>query len=301
MKHVRPWIFAAVCIATSLTTPSTQAGLLDFLPGFGNSNATKSDSSQRKLWQIDEFVSVQVVPREAGSLENRHPATLSAETLQQVLGLIQTPAGKGRQPLLTPQEVRNLTEPLAQALENASAAEDVLLLSTSRRDEGTLEPPKAVTARLFVTAEGLQLLVNDARFDFYNRWRGTGATPEFQFGTRASTGTVAVQSPVATSRRAGWLTFPLTPGMTLAMLPTAATASTSSASPLPAPPSSAVSSRAQAGTTTAALAAPAPVKRDAAFYDEQEQRLLAIKKLRDKDLMTEVEYQQKRKDILQGL
>jgi hypothetical protein len=291
MKHVKHWFLATFCIAILQTTPSTQAGLLDFLPSFGSSDAAKPNSDQRKLWQIDEFVSVRIVPREAGTPENRHPATLSTETLQQVLGLIQTPVGKGRQPLLTPQEVRNLTEPLIQALEGASAAEDVLLLSSARRDEGTLETPKAVTARLFVTPQGLQLLVNDARFEYYDRWRGTGSTPNFSYGSRASSSTTTVQSPVAINQRPGWLTFPLTPGMTLAMLPTAATTSTSSVSTLPAAPS-----RAQTATT-----APAPVKRDAAFFDEQEQRLLAIKKLRDKDLMTEAEYQQKRKDILQGL
>ena len=155
------------------------------------------------------------------------------------------------------------------------------------------EAPKAVTIRLFVTAEGLQLLVNDARFDFYDRWRGTGATPEFHFGSRASTGTVAVQSPVATSRRAGWLTFPLTPARTLAAVPVA---------PAFTPASSVASESVPARAASyAPVAIPALVKRDAAFYDEQELRLLAIQKLRDKALMTEAEYQQKRKDILQGL
>lgn len=293
MTHAKSWFFAALCAANLYTIPSAQAGLLDFLPGFGNSNAVKPDNSQRKLWQISDFNSVQVVPREAGTPENSHPVSFSTETLQQVLGLIQTPIGKGRQPLLTPQEVRQLTEPLTQALESASPAEDVVLLSTSRRDDGTLEAPKAVTARLFVTSEGLQLLVNDARFDFYDRWRGTGATPEFRFGSRDSSGTVAVQSSLATSRRAGWLTFPLTKARTLAMVPTA-----HAITPASSVASEVVPARAAA---SASVAAPAPVKRDAAFYDEQELRLQTIQKLRDKALMTDSEYQQKRKDILQGL
>ena len=64
---------------------------MDFLPGFGNSNAIKTDNTQRKLWQISDFNSVQVVSHEAGTPENSHPAVLSTETLQQVLNEAPTP------------------------------------------------------------------------------------------------------------------------------------------------------------------------------------------------------------------
>jgi cytochrome c-type biogenesis protein CcmH/NrfG len=39
-------------------------------------------------------------------------------------------------------------------------------------------------------------------------------------------------------------------------------------------------------------------KRDEAFYEEQEQRLRTLKRLRDSGLITEEEYQRKRREIL---
>jgi hypothetical protein len=41
--------------------------------------------------------------------------------------------------------------------------------------------------------------------------------------------------------------------------------------------------------------------RDAAFLEEQENRLRTLKRLRDANLVTEEEYQRKRKEILDAL
>lgn len=81
------------------------------------------------------------------------------------------------------------------------------------------------------------------------------------------------------------------------------------ASPTPAPPVTptappAATPRPAAGA--AALPAPAasasaPRTRDAAFFEEQELRLRALKRLRDGGLITEDEYQQKRREILEKL
>lgn len=81
------------------------------------------------------------------------------------------------------------------------------------------------------------------------------------------------------------------------------------ASPPPAPPVTptappAATPRPAAGA--AALPAPAasasaPRTRDAAFFEEQELRLRALKRLRDGGLITEDEYQQKRREILEKL
>jgi len=46
---------------------------------------------------------------------------------------------------------------------------------------------------------------------------------------------------------------------------------------------------------------PPPGPRDAAFYEAQTQRLKALKKMRDENLLTEAEYQQKREAILKTL
>ena len=49
-------------------------------------------------------------------------------------------------------------------------------------------------------------------------------------------------------------------------------------------------------------AAPAAQRpRDAAFFEEQELRLRTLKRLRDSGLITEQEYQQKRKEVLEQI
>ncbi|MCV4785369.1 SHOCT domain-containing protein, partial [Escherichia coli] len=54
-----------------------------------------------------------------------------------------------------------------------------------------------------------------------------------------------------------------------------------------------------AGRAAASGRAVAP--RDAHFYEEQEQRLQALKRLRERDLISEEEYRAKRKEILDAL
>jgi hypothetical protein len=50
-----------------------------------------------------------------------------------------------------------------------------------------------------------------------------------------------------------------------------------------------------------AATASAPRPRDAAFLEEQENRLRTLKRLRDAGLITEEEYQRKRKEIIDAL
>jgi hypothetical protein len=50
-----------------------------------------------------------------------------------------------------------------------------------------------------------------------------------------------------------------------------------------------------------AAAAPALRPRDPGYADEVEQRLLTLKRLRERGLISEEEYQQKRREILQAL
>ena len=60
-----------------------------------------------------------------------------------------------------------------------------------------------------------------------------------------------------------------------------------------------VTPRSPAATTAAPPAGTAP--RDSRFFDEQEQRLSTLKRLHDRGLITDDEYQQKRREILQAL
>ncbi len=104
----------------------------------------------------------------------------------------------------------------------------------------------------------------------------------------AQAGAAAVTSPVAQ-------TAPI-----VAAPPAARPAAPASAAA--ARPSAAASASAPlAKTTSSTPGAPTPRPRDAAFFEEQEYRLRALKRLRDIGLISEEEYLQKRREVLEQL
>jgi maltoporin len=174
-------------------------------------DVAKAGAFQR-LWRINEFTTVALAPREVGAVENQPPAPLRAEGLRRQLALVQIIGPGAPRALFAADELAHLIEPLAQALGRAGPGDDVLLLSTSRRDASVLSAPTAVTAvtaRLFVQGGNLQLVVHDARHDFHDAYRGTHTEPHFTFGSKASAGTAAIQCESASNRLADGLAIPL--------------------------------------------------------------------------------------------
>ncbi|HZE92614.1 MAG TPA: SHOCT domain-containing protein [Rhizobacter sp.] len=230
--------------------------------------SSKAEAGGRS-WQIHEFTRVDLVAREAGATPNQHPAGLAPEALRDLLAGVGFTSSRGRVPLFAGDELAELAGPLSQALKSAGPGDDVLLLSSARREYGLLGAPTAVTARLFVQDGQLQLIVHDARLDFYDTYRGTYAAPHFVFGSRSLAGSVSLQAPGATPQRADWLAL---------AAPAAAVPAVPGAAPAP------------------SRASPEP-----ATGQDAERRLETLKRLRDKNLISEDEYQQKRKEILQLL
>lgn len=92
--------------------------------------------------------------------------------------------------------------------------------------------------------------------------------------------------------------------MAVPALAPAAVAAPPAAAPVPAPaPAATPPKPVVSAPPPAPAAAPAPSSRprDAAFYEEQEQRLRTLKRLRDGGLISEQEYQQKRREVLEQL
>ncbi len=286
IRWTRPYCAALLVATTVVATAPARAGVMDFL--FGSKKAA-SDAEvkvdpKRRAWQIGEFKTVQLVARESGSEANQQPVSVQPEWLRQQLAYVRTTVNGPAVPLFSADELADLIEPIAQALSVAEPGDDLLLLSTSRRGEGILTAPLGITARLFAQGGNLNLIVRDARLDFVNNYRGTHIAPQFTFGSRSEAGRAVVQSANATSRRADWLAIPLTAGTPVAA---------------PAVAQQLVLQPAQAAPPlTAVPTAPAAKPRDPAFFEEQEQRLQALKRMRDKGLISEEEYQQKRKEIL---
>lgn len=285
MRRPQPRLLtlAAACAALLGSAPA-QAGWLD---GLLVGQASPSASAKQRLWSIREFSRIELAAREAGAEANQHPATLQADVLRQQLAQVQVVERGAAQALFSADELAELSGPLVQALGRAGPGDDVLLLSSARREGAMFLAPTAVTARLFVQGGQLQLIVRDARFEFYDAYRGTHQPPHFEFGSRTATGSASLRSAGATSRRADWLSIPL-----VAVAAPVAPVATPAATAAPA-----------AGVVAPAPAAAAAPRKplDAAGAEDIERRLETLKRLREKGLITEEEYQHKRKEILQLL
>ncbi|WP_457328850.1 SHOCT domain-containing protein [Rhizobacter sp. P5_C2] len=304
MKRASLWLKLGVvsAIVASNVGSAQAAGLFESIRG---REAAQADSNgaqaKRRIWRIREFSTVQLLAREAGAPENQHPVKLNVDALRLALGQFKSVDMRGKQQaLFDAEELVEISEPIAQAFANAEPGDDVLLVSSARR-EGFLAPPTAVTARLFIEGGNLNFIAHDTGFDFVHIVRSTSMSPNFIYGTRGKASDVKLASAGASNRRADWLTVSLTqattapvqpppPPMVLVAPPPAA--ATTFATPPAAPP-----------VVAAPVPAPAaPIVQPAdAKADEIERRLNALKQLRDKGLITDDEYKQKRKEILQSL
>lgn len=292
------WLAPAILCAGVTLAPAPSAlaaSWTDFLFGSKNAGGDRpAVPSDRRVWRIGEFTAIQRAEREAGAPANQHPAAIAPETLRQLLAPVRLVVGNATQPLFAPDELSDLIEPLAEALSVAQPGDDLLLLSTHRRSGGVLVAPLGLTARLFVQDNALHLIVHEARRDFVNAYIGSRIPPTFTFGSRAKAGTVALQDPGSAVRRADWLAIPVSrvaaaaPAPQPVVLPAAAPGVPPRAQAAPAP--------APAAPAAAPAARPAP-----ASADEVEQRLLTLKRLRERGLISEEEFQQKRREILQAL
>jgi hypothetical protein len=168
----------------------------------------------------------------------------------------------------------------------------------------------------------LNVIFGEIHGDFESQFLATGYMRPFVTGSRAGKGdgnwTVASREPLqhAAAGRPDWIQVggapvapapgasPVTPAAAAgaASPPSASTRSGAGAAPTP---SAGTTSTAGAASTTgsASPASPAPAvvpNRDA-FYQDIEKRLTVLKGLRDKGLITEDEYNEKRKAILKDL
>lgn len=256
--------------------------------------ASEPDQTQ---WRLANFTWLKLVPAEAGAPANAHPATLSDEALVALLGPVQAQVEGRSIPLFAKDELKGLARPLREALALAKPGDDLILLSTFKRGGGFMEMPVGLTARFFMADGALNLIVQDARLSFMDRYSADRTLPTFTYGSRAAASGAVLEAPGATRRRADWLSFPVVAAPTPAPAPAPAIpAPVAAPAPTPAP-----AAKAPAPVPAAPATKAAPAARDEAFYEAQAQRLRALKKLRDENLISEAEYQAKREAILKEL
>ncbi|KQW00253.1 SHOCT domain-containing protein [Rhizobacter sp. Root1221] len=278
---------AGVVMGLALAMPVFAQKPLDFVLG---GMPPKESAGEKLVFRINELSAIQLVPREGG-VPNQHPRVVEPEVIRQQLSALRLTPPKGAvEPLFGEAESADLAEPIARALAAAKPDQDLLLLSTSRRDGSYFSPPVGLTARLFVANDRLNVIVHDARNEYYSRWRGTSIRPDFTFGSRTAASKTNLLAQAGVLQRPDWAALPLVPLAADPAKPAVA----------PAPVVVQVAPYVAPAAAPAAVA-PAPAAAPAVAPSEAENRLRTLKRLRDGGLISEEEFQQKRAEVLKAL
>jgi hypothetical protein len=258
----------------------------------------------RQLWRISDYTTVELVAREPGAGRNEQPWQVEPNTLHAMLQRVQVLRAGAGKPLFAIDELNALVSALTDALGRARPDQDIALVSSARHEDNTFYGLTAVTARLFVADGHLNLIVRDARFDFYDTARGTGVAPHFAVGSRNVQGVSTIQSAGALGKRADWLVLSAAPeaapGVPAAPVAPAVVVPPPVASPAVVAPAPQVAPAAAPVMAPPPVVSAPPAVAPAPGADA-EQRLTTLKRLYDKGLITKPEYEKKRQEILKGL
>jgi hypothetical protein len=275
------------------------------------------------------FSYVRIETREPGAPLNQHPVSIDPVALRALLARVQLPASDN-EPLFNKDELDEIVPPLAQALARATPEQDVSFSVSGKHGLlGPLALRLATTARVFFSDGAMNLIFGLVRRDVESQFRATGYQMALEPGKRAEAVDRTAKlsaTPGATNRRADWLaldpkatvpavaapTLPtpalVVPAPAAATAPAAAPAASTLAPPAPAPaaapPAAAAVPPPPATTAPPPPRAPAPAAAapDAeAMYRNVSERLKALQKLRDTGVITEQEYQEKRREVLKAL
>lgn len=215
-------------------------------------------------WGEGEFDQVHLVATAPG-VTNLHPQTVPVDALARSLAALRLDGGD--RAWLDPDAAQQLAHALSKTLAQAGPQQEAAFLITSKIAGGVLGTRLGNSGTAFIDANGLNLILAESQVDFIGRYRATRMERPFRFGQRDQASGVKVAGEGAMQRRADWLVLPL----------------------------------GGAGPHTRTMLQPHPAAmRDEQFYQAQEMRLKALKRLREQDLIAEQEYQAKRKEILQG-
>jgi len=212
------------------------------------------------------------------------PVKVEEDKLAQALDSIQyRPADGGRvRSLLNEKEVQRLSRQLKRALAEVSSGEEVVFAMIGPHGaSGVFAKGDLTTGRVFVDNGNLQVIIGEARKDFLPEYLQSGYLPAFTPGNpshRVSTGWnlgVADGSPVRLRDRGDWAEIPL------------AALQHSARQEAPA--------RATEPAQGGSQARPEPQRRTL------RDRLKTLKQLHDDGLITDQDYDRKRKEILEQL
>lgn len=229
------------------------------------------------IWQEgSQFVRIE--KEESGAGPHSHSVSLTPEQIVGALGRIRIGTSDGKQ-LFTVTAIETLASPLAKALAKATVDQEVTFAITYRLDGmGYFMSRRVTTGRLFMSDNGLNLIVGLLQTPFEDEMRATGYRIPFIPGSRnrrVQKGWSLATSPPAaypTSGRHDWIRIDFNTGTK--QPPTAST----------------LRSPATSGSNT-----------ENDQYHRLEQRLEVLKHLRKKGLISKEAYQLKSRQILDEL
>lgn len=215
---------------------------------------------------------------EPGAADNAHPVAVSAGTLRQALAKLNVKGtvNRGGNPVFNNEELTEIAPHLSAALAKAGPKEDVTFaVSGDHGPLGANSPPTATTGRIFAQDGRLNIIFGRVHEDYETRDLNL-FTKVFLPGSRArqieSGWTMLPENAGVVDKRTDWVTLD----------------------------ASALAAASQKEKTEGSAAPPAPAAADSR-YQEIQNKIKTLDRLKADGLITEEEYRERRKAILQGI
>jgi hypothetical protein len=249
------------------------------------------------------------VQLEAVSAVNQHPVHFSAEQLTRLLGQFYKRVGnKEPVPYFSQDEISRIAPRLVPLFAKSKPSED-LDFGTSFNDSGLFLIPRKLNAgRLFVENGQLNLIIGQCASEqdisylqFYGKYReldhGNRTKPVDKLGCELLAG----NNTERVNNRADWLRLDINAALTTNAVPmfpsSSKTLTFGMTAPNPVASSAPVQAPSMDTNPTEAATRAIPVTP----ATESEERLMTLKHLHDKGLITDAEYEQKRAAVIKGL
>ena len=260
----------------------------------------------------EQFSNVLLVNREAGSQPNAHPVQIGTDTLASMLAEVnmRKSAGAKPEPLFSDDDVKVLSAWLANGLAAATPDQEVVFSYAQAQGMGLFTLKYLTTGRVFYRDGHLNIIFGVVEAVYEAEYLAEGRFRPRPVGSRfMSTMQNELDRQLVTDNQV----LPGAPGRTdwlVLSVPTGAHAPAPGQIQTPPPAQSTTlfqdlfqsKTPAPAPVQAAAPApAPTPAATPAATPASIEDRLSALKKLHDSGLITDQEFNDKRKQILDGL
>jgi hypothetical protein len=313
MRSRHPWpvtpLARSVGIAFALAAPLAAWSQAALVHPMGRAMIVTPDSAAGRVVRTvfqRTYDRVRIEQSEPGApAAYAHPvASVGTEQLRAALAALRRTDSRNAE-LFNDDELASIVPPLVQALAEVTPQQEVTFAVAGRHGAlGPLVERSVTTGRMFHSADGLELIVGLAHRPFEGQFLATGLLIAFEPGRRAAPVDPNLRlAPQGTlgQRRSDWVTLAVGPAAMAAPPAVPAPAAAAPAAPAAAPAAPAAVAAPLAPAAPPAAAQAQPGTRTPAFLAEQEERLKTLKRLRDQNLITEDEYQQKRREILQLL